>query len=89
MQAWVDDLAKVLGEQPIDPQEIRAVLKLARGVAHGVERRLAPVSAYLAVKYVAHRTAEGVTPQSALRSLMATARQLVPEPFADRPDSAT
>lgn len=55
------------------------VLRLARGVAHGVERRLAPISAYVAGLHVARRTGEGASREDALRSLMNAAQRLVPE----------
>lgn len=79
MRAWIDDLTRTLGEQPITPEEIRTVLRLARGVAQGVERRLAPVSTYVAGLHVARRTGEGASREDALRSLMDAARRLVPE----------
>lgn len=39
----------------LDDDQVRAVLQLARAVAHGEERRAAPLAAFLAGQYVASR----------------------------------
>jgi hypothetical protein len=45
---WIEALAAELGDPPVSQQEMGLVLKLAREVAHSVERKMAPVAAYLA-----------------------------------------
>jgi hypothetical protein len=45
---WLDEAAKELSLEPLDGGEVATVLRLARDVAHGVERRAAPLAAYLA-----------------------------------------
>jgi hypothetical protein len=79
MEEWIDRLAEALDEEPVERGELGAVLKLARDVAHGVERKLAPVSTFLAGVYVGHQTAAGQPRQEALRRAMKTAAGLIPE----------
>jgi hypothetical protein len=47
-EAFLTRLAAEAGTKAISPAEVDAVLDLARVVAHTVERRLAPLSAYTA-----------------------------------------
>lgn len=53
--AWIDDLARRLGEEPLSPEQVERLLGVARDVAHGVERRVTPLSAFLAGLAVARR----------------------------------
>ena len=48
MDAWLDEMAAALGEEPLTGSEVGLALRLARDVAHGVERKLAPLASYLA-----------------------------------------
>jgi hypothetical protein len=77
---WIDQLAGSLGEEPVSPEELGAVLKLARDVAHGVERKLAPVSTYLAGVYAGRTAAAGGTRAQALARAVEAAGGLIPEP---------
>jgi len=79
MDEWVDRLADALGERRVDPKEAGAILKLAREVAHGVERRLAPLSAYVAGLYVGREVTEGTASSEALDEALRAARSLIPE----------
>jgi Domain of unknown function (DUF6457) len=79
---WVDRLADALGERRLDPREAGAILKLARAVAHGVERRLAPLSAYVAGLYVGREATEGTPPGEALDEALRAARSLIPDDSA-------
>jgi hypothetical protein len=79
MNEWLDEAADALDEPRVDPEELGAVLKLAREVAHGVERRLAPVSAFLVGVAVGRRTASGKDRAEAFRAAVASVRALVPE----------
>jgi Domain of unknown function (DUF6457) len=45
---WLDEAARALGEERLVPDEVAIVLRLARDVAHGVERKMAPLAAFLA-----------------------------------------
>ncbi|MFN2505882.1 MAG: DUF6457 domain-containing protein [Acidimicrobiales bacterium] len=58
-------------------EEVERVLDLARVVAHGSERRYAPLAAYLAGKFVSERSASGVPPPDALADAFATAEALL------------
>lgn len=45
---WPDRVAKALGLAALTDEQVEAVLDLARDVAHGTERRYAPLTTYLA-----------------------------------------
>jgi hypothetical protein len=63
------------------PDEARnPILELARLVAHGTERRNAPLAAYVAARYVAARTADGVDLPVALTEALEGARAVTPPP---------
>ena len=66
MDDWPSRYSTALGLDLSD-DEIDAILDLARDVAHGTERRFAPLSAYLAGRYVTRRVAEGATTEEAVR----------------------
>lgn len=78
MDDWIDNLAAALGEEPVDPRQMRAVLKLARDVAHSVERKLAPLSTFVAGVHVGRRVAEGSPKEDALAEVVDAARALIP-----------
>jgi hypothetical protein len=86
MDAWIDDYARALGEDPLTPAETGAMLKLARDVAHGVERRLAPLSTYLAGIHAGRVAAGGGDRADAGRDSAAAAARLMPE-ATDSPSS--
>jgi len=75
---WIDKLATALGEEPMDPKEMGALLKLARDVAHGVERKLAPISTFVVGLHVGRRVAEGIPRTQALAEAVDAARALIP-----------
>jgi hypothetical protein len=77
MDEWIDRMAETLTVDPITPGEMGAILKLAREVAHGVERKLAPVSTFLAGVY-AGRQAEGATREEAAKRAIEAALALIP-----------
>jgi hypothetical protein len=78
LNEWIDNLATALGEEPVNPREMGSVLKLARDVAHGVERKLAPVSTFLAGVHAGRRAAEGTPRGQALAEALEAARALIP-----------
>lgn len=55
--------------------EVEAVLDLARLVAHGSERKFAPLSTYLAGQFVAELVRTGVPRAEALAEAVAVARR--------------
>lgn len=54
------------------------ILDLARIVAHGTERKNAPLAAYVAGRYVAARAAQGVDEAAALAEALAAAEAITP-----------
>jgi hypothetical protein len=50
-EEWIPTYAEALGLE-LDAAETEAVLALARDVAHGTERKNAPVAAFLAGRFV-------------------------------------
>ena len=81
MEDWLDGAAAALGEEGLDPEEVRLVLRLAREVAHGVERRMAPLASYLAGVAAGRDSAfdGGAADRlTALRIAAATIRRSVP-----------
>ena len=80
MDDWLDDFARALGERPLEREEVGAVLGLARDVAHGVERRLAPLASFVAGMHVQRRVAEGAGVPEAVAEIRRAASTLIPEP---------
>jgi hypothetical protein len=74
----MDRMAQALGEEPVTPVETGAILKLAREVAHGVERKVAPLSTFLAGVYVGRQAGAGISRQDALARAVEAARGLIP-----------
>ena len=64
---------------PLDDEEVQALLDLARDVAHGTERRNAPLATFLVGQFVAARVAEGATARAALDEARVLARILLPD----------
>jgi hypothetical protein len=73
--SFPDRYADVLGGGRLSKAEVDALLDLARTVAHGTERRYAPLSTYLAGRYVAGRVAQGVPVADALAEAAALAER--------------
>lgn len=78
MEEWIERYAGALGEPPVSPRELGAILKLARDVAHGVERKLAPVSTFLAGVHVGRSVASGGSREEALERAVREAAALLP-----------
>ena len=69
MNEWLVRWAEALGERPVTNEEIGEMLSLSRDVAHHVERKMAPLSTYLAGIHVGRRLAEGVNAHDALEEI--------------------
>ena len=82
--SFPDRYADALGGPRLSPAEVDALLGLARTVAHATERRFAPLSTYLAGRYVVERLAAGVPLEQALAEAVAAAERSARE----RPPSA-
>jgi hypothetical protein len=63
----------------LDGDDVEALLDLARHVAHGTERRNAPLATFLVGQFVPARMAEGATARAALDEARALARSLLPD----------
>ncbi|HEX2274507.1 MAG TPA: DUF6457 domain-containing protein [Acidimicrobiales bacterium] len=61
----------------LDEGEVEAVLDLARDVAHGSERRHAPLATFLAGQFVVARAADGTPVAAALEEARALAGELL------------
>lgn len=59
---WLDGFADALGVSRLSAEEVDQLLDLARTVAHGTERRNAPLATYLAGR----AAGAGLDPASAL-----------------------
>ena len=69
MNEWLVRWAEALDERPITNEEIGEMLSLSRDVAHQVERKMAPLSSYLAGIHVGRRVAEGANAHDALEEI--------------------
>ncbi|MGI8778295.1 MAG: DUF6457 domain-containing protein [Acidimicrobiales bacterium] len=74
---WPRRYARALGADLADT-EVEVLLDLARDVAHGSERRFAPLSTFVAGRFVADRVAAGASVSDALAEAVAVARSLLP-----------
>ena len=78
MSGWIDDLAGALDLDPLTASEADRLLRMARDVAHRVERKGAPLASFLLGMHVARRTADGSARASALDEAIAAAEALLP-----------
>lgn len=78
MEAWIDRLAVALGEEPLTPPEVDALLEVAREVAHGVERRVTPLTAFLAGAAVT-RAGDGRPREARLADALGIVRRSIAE----------
>lgn len=76
---WLGALTLALDEPGVDRAEIGSLLRLARDVAHGVDRKLAPLTTFVAGLHVGRRMAEGAPRQQAMAEVMGTVSGLLPE----------
>lgn len=88
---WIDEYATALeragGSASVGEEERRLLLKLAREVAHRTERFFAPLSTYLAGRFVAARVGTGASPAEAVREAYELAERLLPAGGDHRPPS--
>jgi len=80
--SFADDYAAALGRAAmtdlgLGPDEVDILLDLARDVAHGTERKFAPLVSYLAGQYVVARTRDGATVRQALDEAVDVAKRLL------------
>lgn len=83
--AWLDEYAAALSREgdtdvSLSPDEMATILRLAREVAHRTERRFAPVSTFLAGRFVAERIRRGADGRAAAEEALRIAAALLPPP---------
>lgn len=82
-EAWCQRLAAELArsaglaEEPFGPDLRAALLRLARDVAHGTERRNAPLATFIAGRHVEARLRQGIEPGTALTEVSRAAAALL------------
>jgi hypothetical protein len=80
MDNWLDELARTLGEEPLTSAETARLLDAARDVAHRVERKMTPLSAFVIGCAVGRQLATGADRVEALgRTLSQLEAALPPE----------
>lgn len=81
MSDWLVRYARALAEEPLSREEIATLLDLARDVAHGTERRFAPLSTFLAgVRVGRQLTGVGGERATALEQAVAAAHRVLDSP---------
>lgn len=56
---WIDEAAAALAQEPLSESEVTTLLSTARTVAHRVERKVTPLSAFLLGCAVGRGRADG------------------------------
>ena len=74
---WVARLAVELGVDPLSPHMQAEVLGLARDVAHGTERKAAPLASFVAGLYVQRALAAGRDNDEALHEVSEAVERLL------------
>ena len=74
---WVSRLAVELDDEPLSPHTQAEVLGLARDVAHGTERKAAPLASFVAGRYVQRAVADGRDVDQALREVSEAVERLL------------
>lgn len=74
---WLDQLATTLGLDPLGPDEMNDLLDAARDVAHGVERKITPLAAFVLGMAVRDRVAGGADREAALADTLSELRRLL------------
>ena len=78
MDAWLDEVAAALGVDPFADGDVEELLDVARDVAHGVERKVTPLAAFLLGAGMQRRIADGAPRDEALATAVADLRARIP-----------
>ena len=78
MDSWIDELARSLGEAPLTSSETTKLLDAAGDVAHRVERKMAPVSAFVIGCTVGRKLANGADRTETLSDTLRQLESLLP-----------
>jgi hypothetical protein len=84
MSEWIDDLATVCEEEPLTEPETEGLLRIAREVAHRVERKATPLATFLLGIQVAQRMTNGTPRSTALAEGIGMIEGLLPSSSEDR-----
>jgi hypothetical protein len=84
MSGWIDDLAEALEVGPLTASETDRLLRIAREVAHRVERKGAPLASFLVGMHVARRTADASARAAAFDDAISLTEALLP-PASEQP----
>jgi hypothetical protein len=79
MSVWIEDLAVAFQLDPLTDTETERLLRIARDVAHRVERKGTPLAAFLLGMEVARRTADGSPRAHALDEAIGFTEALLPD----------
>ena len=83
MDRWLEELAAALGVEPLAREETGALLRATREVAHRVERKDAPLAAFLLGTAVGRRAAGPAPRKEALAEVLEQLEATLPEPPSD------
>jgi hypothetical protein len=78
MDNWIDELARAVGEEPLTSAEKTQLLDAARDVAHRVERKMTPLSAFVVGCAVGRRLANGADRAGTLSATLTELESLLP-----------
>jgi Domain of unknown function (DUF6457) len=79
MDGWMDELAAALGVEPLGAGETGEILRVSREVAHGVERRFAPLASFVLGVAVERARAAGADGGEAFDVAVQRLRALIPD----------
>lgn len=75
---WIDELAATFGAEPLAEGEVEHLLQVARDVAHGVERKITPLAAFLLGMSVQQRMQPDQTRAKLIEASIADLRATLP-----------
>jgi hypothetical protein len=78
MSEWIDELAVTFVLEPLSDDESDRLLRVARDVAHRVERKGTPLAAFLMGMDVASRVARGDARDAAIDDSILAVEALLP-----------
>jgi hypothetical protein len=78
MDSWIDELARTVGEEPLTATETTRLLDAARDVAHRVERKTTPLSAFVIGCAVGRKLASGTSRAEALTGTLGQLEAALP-----------
>jgi Domain of unknown function (DUF6457) len=84
MDSWIDKLARTVGEQPLTATETTRLLDAARDVAHRVERKMTPLSAFVIGCAVGRGLASGADRTETLTAILGQLEAALPAEEAER-----